>query len=203
MIAGCLAVLRFGRDILARVVYVYAVVLIWIAVIGAAVRVWGEGMRLFRVLFLMLAVLALGASSARAQSDPRLLGAYDDAFRYVARDAFQAFQRVQPRLLLDDTATKVGAGGMTKRIRKEIRTSKGITTAAQLDQELRAKLDAVVARVAAEIQAGHYTRIGVAEQPKSRETSGTAIWGEGLGLTFNHTVSADGTHRVFVVALVG
>lgn len=203
MIAGCLAVLRFGRDVLARVVYVYAVVLIWIAVIGTAVRVWGEGMRLFRVLFLMLAVLALGASSARAQSDPRLLGAYDDAFRLVARDGFHLFQRVQPRLLLDATAEKVGAGGMTKRIRKEIRTSKGIASAAQLDQELRAKLDAVVATIAAEIQAGHYARIGVPAQPKSRESASSTIYGEGLGLSFNHTVSADGTHRVFVVALVG
>lgn len=196
---------RFVLEVLARVLYCYVLAIVWIAVLGAAVRAWGELMRLIRVFVLVLGVLALGASSTSAQSDPRLVGAYDDAFRLVARDAFQLFQRAQPRLQIDNAAPAetVGAGGMTKRIRKEIRTSKGITSAAQLDQELRAKVGAVINAIAAEIQAGHYTRIGVPAQPKSRESASSSIWGEGLGLSFNHTVSADGTHRVFVVALVG
>lgn len=87
-----------------------------------------------RRLFIAAVLLLLlpGAALAQVQQPPPPV-TYDDSLRLVARDAFTLLQVElgTGRFTLDESATKVGTGGMTK-IESVVISVSGATPAAVL-----------------------------------------------------------------------
>ena len=151
-----------------------------------------------RRLMIAAALLLLLPGAAVAQTP----AGYDDVLRIVARDAFTALQVElgTGRFTLDETATKVGTGGMTK-IESVVISVSGATPA-EWETALRAQLPAKVKALAAKV--GTAKLIGVAPIPT---TDGVTIIDarRGIALSVKSSLKAGLTGRrsVTLAVLVG
>ena len=127
---------------------------------------------------------------------------YDDSLRLVARDAFTLLQVElgTGRFTLDQTATKVGTGGMTK-IESVVISVSGATPAAW-ETALRAQLPAKVKALAGKV--GTAKLMGVAPIPT---TDGVTIIDarRGIALSAKSSLKAGvtGKRSVTLAILVG
>lgn len=178
--------------------------MLWFAVFGAAVRAWEEGMRLFRVCFLMLVVVLVGASSARAQSDPRLLNGYADGYRLIHRDAYTVLAASLPALPIDVTATEAASPGMRKKLSVSVKTPANLTPA-EFEAYLRSRFAAVLAVLASRTLQGTPTRYGLPPHTRSGSDSLTTLTerGPGVPLFTRHTVNDAGEHTIYFELIYG
>lgn len=177
--------------------YCYVLAIVWIAV-------WGEVMRLFRLIVPLLVVLVLVASSARAQSDPRLLGGYADAYRLINRDADTYLRAKLPARPIDLAATAADSPGMRSRIYVRITTPAGLT-AAEFEAYIRSRLDVTLAPLVARALAGNPTRYGLPPHTRSGSDS-LSIYTEsliGVATYSRHTVNDAGEHSIYFELLYG
>jgi len=153
------------------------------------------------LLVAALLLLLPGAAVAQVTQTPPPV-AYEDVLRLVARDAFSALQTElgTGRFTLDQTATKVGTGGMTKL--ESVVLSVSGATPAEWDVALRAQLAAKVKALAAKV--GTAKLMGVAPIPT---TDGTAIIDaqRGIALSVKSSLKAGitGKRSVTLAVLVG
>ena len=127
---------------------------------------------------------------------------YDDVLRLVARDAFTLLQVElgTGRFTLDESATKVGAGGMTKT--ESVVLSVSGATSAEWETALRAQLPAKVKALA--VKVGTAKLMGVAPIPT---TDGVTIIDaqRGIALSVKSSLKAGitGKRSVTLAVLVG
>ena len=160
-------------------------------------------MRLFRVC-LALVVLAVLASPARAQSDPRLLGDYADAYRRIDSDAGAMLRARLPELPTDQAATTAKAPGMRKKLSVKISAPASLT-AAEFEAFARARLDATIGTLVSRTLAGKPTRYGIPPMTRSGSDALTSYANSGIGVpTFTrHTVNAAGVRTIFFELIYG
>lgn len=150
-----------------------------------------------RRLMIAAALLLLLPGAAVAQ-----VPGYDDSLRLVARDAFTLLQVElgTGRFTLDESSTKVGAGGMTK-IESVVISVSGATPA-EWETALRAQLPAKVKALA--VKVGTANLMGVAPIPT---TDGVTIIDaqRGIALSVKSSLKAGitGKRSVTLAVLVG
>ena len=154
-----------------------------------------------RALLAAAVLLIPGAAAAQVQPTPPPV-TYEDVLRFVARDVFTLLQVElgTGRFTLDESATKVGTGGMTKL--ESVVLSVSGATPAEWETALRAQLGAKVKALA--VKVGSAKLMGVAPIPT---TDGVTIIDaqRGIALSVKSSLKAGitGKRSVTLAVLVG